>query len=127
MAPTGGGASITPMAEALPVHVQFRRDHQVELLFAIMLIVTIPIAIGLWRAQEWARVMFGIIAVVIASLGMILLVFQYSEMAPIGRTIGRFCMAIVWAYAAYHVLRPAAESSFAAARESLARARALPR
>ena len=115
------------MAEAVPYHVQFRRDHQLERFFAIVLILTIPVAVGIWRAQEWARVVFGIIAVVIAFSGYVVLALRFNQQAPIGETVWKLSLQVTWTYMAYHLLRPGSRESFAAARESLARARAVPR
>jgi hypothetical protein len=114
------------MPETFPLHVRFRRDHQCELFFAIVLILTIPVAIGIWRAQEWARVMFGIIAAVMATLGVGVLALRVIHQAPIGETIWKLCLQVMWSFMAYHLLRPGSRESFAAARKSMARGRAVP-
>jgi hypothetical protein len=121
-----GGARITAMAEHEPCHVELRRKFQVALFFGFLLFPLAPIALGLWRAQEWARVTFGIISAVIAAGGVGQLAFHFMDSLPVHKTAAAVVLTAGWASLAFHLLRPGAREEFEAARESIARARAVP-
>jgi hypothetical protein len=138
------------MAERLPYHVELRRSLQWELFLAFISpalamsalfiptfgswgalgLATAPLlaltARGLWLAEEWARWAFGLFSSVLAAVLIGLLLAHYTDLAPVGSTVGRIVGIGMWTSFAFRLLPPTMKKRFATARESIARARAVP-
>ena len=86
----------------------------------------IAIAIGIWRAREWARWGAGLIAFLYCIGGIGRIIYEVTKDHGLGLLAGLPGVAAM-GLIAWGAFQPATKKSFADAREAIARARTVPR
>lgn len=85
----------------------------------------IVVAVGIWRAREWARLAIGVLASLYCLWSLGALVHDFMSDRGI-ESLGELAWPILFAVLAWGSFRSSTQKSFANARESIARARAVP-